>query len=234
DGGAQTGQLRLVAGAAQDLLIGLEHGLLEGGDDVGGRGVGVQTGQVPDRHRGGDVAAGVRAAPGGHHQQVAGGVAGVLVVGPREAAVGTGGIPQCEAHRGPRLSSISVRPIRTWAPGRKGTEPSMCRPEPRVPLVEPRASTRHSSSRRKLRACRLEAYSSSRTRVHSGSRAIRIGGEPRVSEVPRRGPAVTTSEVVVTAGSVRREDGSGAGPLPALGRCSRRGSLLERLTTVVP
>src|SRR5690625_7719231 len=63
---------------------------------------------------------------------------------------------------------------------------------------------------------------------------IRIGVEPRVSEVPRRGPAVTTSEVVVTAGSVRREDGSGAGPLPALGRCSRRGSLLERLTTVVP
>src|SRR5690625_7994714 len=53
---------------------------------------------------------------------------------------------------------------------------------------------------------------------------IRIGVEPRVSEVPRRGPAVTTSEVVVTAGSVRREDGSGAGPLPALGRCSRRRS----------
>src|SRR5690625_6074923 len=72
------------------------------------------------------------------------------------------------------------------------------------------------------------------SRDHSLSRPIRIGVEPRVSEVPRRGPAVTTSEVVVTAGSVRREDGSGAGPLPALGRCSRRGSLLERLTTVVP
>ena len=157
DRGAQAPQLRLVPCAAQDLLVRLEHALLEGRDDVGGRGLGVQGGQAPDRDRGGDVAAGVAAHAVGDHQQVAARVGGVLVVRADQAHVGAGGIAQGDAHRGPRLSSISVRPIRTCAPGRKGTAPSMRRPETRVPLVEPRSSTIHSSSRWKTRACRLEA-----------------------------------------------------------------------------
>src|SRR5699024_9194589 len=99
---------------------------------------------------GGDIAAGVPAHAVGHHQQVAARVAGVLVVGPHEADVGPGGIPQGDANRGPRLSSIAVRPIRTWAPGRKGTAPSIRRSDTRVPLVEPDPppSTRRPAGRR--------------------------------------------------------------------------------------
>src|SRR5699024_5196483 len=69
---------------------------------------------------------------------------------------------------------------------------------------------------------------------------MRIGVEPRVSEVPRRGPAVTTIAACVTSGSVRSCAGSvpaaaAAPPIgPAAGLCSRRGSRLERVTTVVP
>src|SRR5690606_13789054 len=69
---------------------------------------------------------------------------------------------------------------------------------------------------------------------------MRIGVEPRVREVPRSGPAVTTIAAWVTSGSVRREAGSAparaaAPPIgPVAGRCSRRGSRLERVTTVVP
>src|SRR5699024_8352674 len=167
-----------------------------------------------DRDGGGDIAAGVPAHAVGHHQQVAARVAGVLVAGPPEADVGPGGIPQGDAHRGPRLSSIAVRPIHTCAPGRKGTAPSIRRSDTRVPLVEPRSSTIHSPSRWKTRACRLEAYSSSSTRVHSGARPMRIGVEPRDSEVPRSGPAVTTIAAFVTSGSVRSCAGSTSAPAP--------------------
>src|SRR5699024_11015065 len=119
--------------------------------------LGVELREVTDRDGGGDIAAGMAAHAVGHHQQVAAGVSGGLVVGPHEADVGAGGRPQGDAHRGPRLSSSADRPIRTWAPGRNGTAPSIRRSDTRVPLVEPRSSTIHSPSRWKTRAWRLEA-----------------------------------------------------------------------------
>src|SRR5699024_3591930 len=62
---------------------------------------------------------------------------------------------------------------------------------------------------------------------------MRIGVEPRDSEVPRSGPAVTTIAACVTSGPVRSWAGSTSAPAPGgteAGGCSRR----ERVTTVVP
>src|SRR5699024_8698288 len=60
---------------------------------------------------------------------------------------------------------------------------------------------------------------------------------PSDSEVPRSGPAVTTIAACVTSGSVRSWAGSTSAPAPGgpeAGRCSRRGSRLDRVTTAVP
>ena len=162
-GGSHTPELGLLAGAFEDVGV----GLLNASDEIIDRADRADAGEAIDGELGGNLTAVVAAHAVGNDEHAAGDNERVLVVGSDLADIGgrTG-------FEGSHANSITCSPTWTRSPGPTFSGWSRTWSFTSVPLVEPRSSTIQRSSCRKSRAWTLETRASSITIAQSDARPI--------------------------------------------------------------
>ena len=200
-GGSHTPELGLLTGAFEDVGV----GFLNASDEIIDRADRADAGEAIDGDLGGDLTAVVAAHAVGDDEHGAGDNERVLVVGSDLADIGG-----CAGFEGGHANSSTCPPTWTRSPGPTFSGWSRTWSLTSVPLVEPRSSTTHRSSRSKMRAWTLETRASSITTAQSEARPMVVSAWSSNTWPATAGGVSTTSREPASLSSSTGAAGGGA------------------------